>query len=170
MDKNQVIEILTTKGFRAHDTNGILYVDLEDIAPASIEKIRTILKELHYYNSWGVKKVLVGAQPPSNVMTMDSSAKDNIIDDEESDDNNDEYQAAGKTLSGNVSDDRYSLEDSISTENVTQKETEISTDTDAGSSYPRYDKDKDLDQDDDDDMTFDENSPFEQVSLFDIMT
>ncbi|SES35668.1 hypothetical protein SAMN04487884_13231 [Butyrivibrio fibrisolvens] len=149
MDKNQVIEILTTKGFRAHDTNGILYVDLEDIAPASIEKIRTMLKELHYYNSWGVKKVLVGAQPPSNVKVIDSSAQNNTIEDEESDDNNDIYPETKEVLDNTVLDNRYRSEDEMDMKN------EIST--------------EDEDQDLDDDMTFDENSPFEQVSLFDIM-
>ena len=152
MDKNQVIEILTTKGFRAHDTNGILYVDLEDIAPASIEKIRTMLKELHYYNSWGVKKVLVGAQPPSNVKVIDSSAQNNTIEDEESDDNNDIYPETKEVLDNIVLDNRYRSEDEMGTKN------EIST------------EDEDQDPDLDDDMTFDENSPFEQVSLFDIMT
>lgn len=152
MDKNQVIEILTTKGFRAHDTNGILYVDLEDIAPASIEKIRTMLKELHYYNSWGVKKVLVGAQPPSNVKVIDSSAQNNTIEDEESDDNNDIYPETKEVLDNTVLDNRYRSEDEMDTKN------EIST------------EDEDQDPDLDDDMTFDENSPFEQVSLFDIMT
>ncbi|WP_022757304.1 hypothetical protein [Butyrivibrio fibrisolvens] len=152
MDKNQVIEILTTKGFRAHDTNGILYVDLEDIAPASIEKIRTMLKELHYYNSWGVKKVLVGAQLPSNVKVIDSSAQNNTIEDEESDDNNDIYPETKEVLDNTVLDNRYRSEDEIDTKN------EIST------------EDEDQDPDLDDDMTFDENSPFEQVSLFDIMT
>jgi hypothetical protein len=151
MDKNQVIEILTTKGFRAHDTNGILYVDLEDIAPASIEKIRTMLKELHYYNSWGVKKVLVGAQPPSNVKVIDSSAQNNTIEDEESDDNNDIYPETKEVLDNTVLDNRYRSEDETGTKN------EIST------------EDEDQDPDLDDDMTFDENSPFEQVSLFDIM-
>ena len=151
MDKNQVIEILTTKGFRAHDTNGILYVDLEDIAPASIEKIRTMLKELHYYNSWGVKKVLVGAQPPSNVKVIDSSAQNNTIEDEESDDNNDIYPETKEVLDNIVLDNRYRSEDEMGTKN------EIST------------EDEDQDPDLDDDMTFDENSPFEQVSLFDIM-
>ncbi|MBQ1457555.1 MAG: hypothetical protein IIZ20_03550 [Butyrivibrio sp.] len=151
MDKNQVIEILTTKGFRAHDTNGILYVDLEDIAPASIEKIRTMLKELHYYNSWGVKKVLVGAQPPSNVKVIDSSAQNNTIEDEESDDNNDIYPETKEVLDNTVLDNRYRSEDEMDTKN------EIST------------EDEDQDPDLDDDMTFDENSPFEQVSLFDIM-
>ncbi|WP_027217077.1 hypothetical protein [Butyrivibrio fibrisolvens] len=152
MDKNQVIEILTTKGFRAHDTNGILYVDLEDIAPASIEKIRTMLKELHYYNSWGVKKVLVGAQPPSNVKVIDSSAQNNTIEDEESDDNNDIYPETKEVLDNTVLDNRYRSDDEMDTKN------EIST------------EDEDQDPDLDDDMTFDENSPFEQVSLFDIMT
>ncbi len=152
MDKNQVIDILTTKGFRAHDTNGILYVDLEDIAPASIEKIRTMLKELHYYNSWGVKKVLVGAQPPSNVKVIDSSAQNNTIEDEESDDNNDIYPETKEVLDNTVLDNRYRSEDEMGTKN------EIST------------EDEDQDPDLDDDMTFDENSPFEQVSLFDIMT
>ncbi len=151
MDKNQVIEILTTKGFRAHDTNGILYVDLEDIAPASIEKIRTMLKELHYYNSWGVKKVLVGAQPPSNVKVIDSSAQNNTIEDEESDDNNDIYPETKEVLDNTALDNRYRSEDEMGTKN------EIST------------EDEDQDPDLDDDMTFDENSPFEQVSLFDIM-
>lgn len=151
MDKNQVIEILTTKGFRAHDTNGILYVDLEDIAPASIEKIRTMLKELHYYNSWGVKKVLVGAQPPSNVKVIDSSAQNNTIEDEESDDNNDIYPETKEVLDNTVLDNRYRSDDEMDTKN------EIST------------EDEDQDPDLDDDMTFDENSPFEQVSLFDIM-
>lgn len=151
MDKNQVIEILTTKGFRAHDTNGILYVDLEDIAPASIEKIRTMLKELHYYNSWGVKKVLVGAQPPSNVKVIDSSAQNNTIEDEESDDNNDIYPETKEVLDNTVLDNRYRSENEMGTKN------EIST------------EDEDQDPDLDDDMTFDENSPFEQVSLFDIM-
>jgi hypothetical protein len=150
MDKNQVIEILTTKGFRAHDTNGILYVDLEDIAPASIEKIRTMLKELHYYNSWGVKKVLVGAQTPSNVRVIDSSAQNNTIEDEESDDNNDIYPETKEVLDNTVLDNRYRSEDEMGTKN------EISTEDE--------DQDPDLD-----DMTFDENSPFEQVSLFDIM-
>ena len=151
MDKNQVIDILTTKGFRAHDTNGILYVDLEDIAPASIEKIRTMLKELHYYNSWGVKKVLVGVQPPSNVKVIDSSAQNNTIEDEESDDNNDIYPETKEVLDNTVLDNRYRSEDEMGTKN------EIST------------EDEDQDPDLDDDMTFDENSPFEQVSLFDIM-
>jgi hypothetical protein len=110
-----------------------------------------MLKELHYYNSWGVKKVLVGAQPPSNVKVIDSSAQNNTIEDEESDDNNDIYPETKEVLDNTVLDNRYRSEDEMGTKN------EIST------------EDEGQDPDLDDDMTFDENSPFEQVSLFDIM-
>ena len=43
MDKNQVIEILNSKGYSAHDTNGILYIDLEDIGASST---------VSFFNEW----------------------------------------------------------------------------------------------------------------------
>lgn len=147
MDKNQVIEILSSKGFKAHDTNGILYVDLEDIGPLSIDKIRTMLKELHYYNSWGIKKIQAGVQPAGNVQIMNSSTRDVAFDNNEDEDS--EYS----------NDKVYPVNSNMSDVDI----------TDNKSGFDKIESTDDTDDDMDDDMTFDENSPFEQVSLFDII-
>ncbi|SHI13559.1 hypothetical protein SAMN02745229_01626 [Butyrivibrio fibrisolvens DSM 3071] len=125
MDKNQVIEILNSKGYSAHDTNGILYIDLEDIGASSINKMRTLLSQLHYYNSWGIKKIQAGVLAATN-RTLD-------LTDEF------DYSADHEKESAGHENDLINLE----------KETSSNSE--------------------DDDMMFDENSPFEQVSLFDMM-
>lgn len=155
MDKNQVIEILNSKGYSAHDTNGILYVDLADIGQASISKIRTMLSDLHYYNSWGIKKIQSGVlpvinKPVNNVESLDYSEEkseeaEKIFDDSEKKDEDSVVRVG--YVKKNPDSDEY--------EKIDSKEY---VESGEGSNSHT------------DEMYFDENSPFEQVSLFDMMS
>ncbi len=137
MDKNQVIEILNSKGYSAHDTNGILYIDLEDIGASSINKMRTLLSQLHYYNSWGIKKVQAGVLVATN-RTLDLTDEFDYLADHE------------KESAGHEND-------------YTKEKLELKSD------YGDTSEKETSSNSEDDDMMFDENSPFEQVSLFDMM-
>lgn len=148
MDKNQVIEILSSKGFAAHDTNGILYIDLDNIGPASINKVRTMLKELHYHNSWGVKMIQGAVLPAFN------KASDVIQDfnysKEERENTDDEVYFKNTELEYTSEESENLDRKNFDRENLGRDNSEIAQD--------------------DDDMMFDINSPFEQVSLFDMMS
>lgn len=158
MDKNQVIEILSSKGFAAHDTNGILYIDLDNIGPASINKVRTMLKELHYHNSWGVKMIQGAVLPAFN------KASDIIQDfnysKEERENTDDEVYFKNTEL-------EYTSEES---ENLDRKNFDRENFDRENLDRENLEKDNSEIAQDDDDMMFDINSPFEQVSLFDMMS
>lgn len=158
MDKNQVIEILSSKGFAAHDTNGILYIDLDNIGPASINKVRTMLKELHYHNSWGVKMIQGAVLPAFN------KASDIIQDfnysKEERENTDDEVYFKNTEL-------EYTSEES---ENLDRKNFDRENLGRENLDRENLEKDNSEIDQDDDDMMFDINSPFEQVSLFDMMS
>ena len=196
MDKNQVIEILNSKGYSAHDTNGILYIDLEDIGASSINKMRTLLSQLHYYNSWGIKKVQAGVLAATN-RTLDltdefdysadhekesAGHENDLINLEKESVNHENDFANSEKDSSDIEKDAdiygkvyvYSEnskekpedrgpENIINQNDYTEEKLELKSD------YGYTSEKETSSNSEDDDMMFDENSPFEQVSLFDMM-
>ncbi len=180
MDKNQVIEILNSKGYSAHDTNGVLYIDLDDIGPTSINKMRTLLTQLHYYNSWGIKKIQAGALPVTNKTVnltdeFDFSTED--IDDQEKDNPAlekelvfSENESRSESLDNSGKSIDYEESDLDNNEKSIDYAEDLEFKTDNKPENLETSDDATSKSDEDDDMMFDVNSPFEQVSLFDMMT
>ncbi len=159
MDKNQVIEILSSKGFFAHDTNGILYVDLNDIGPSSINKIRNMLTELGYHNSWGVKMVKAGSLPLISKepdLSQDYDYSEMEVTPEKESKIDPVYEIKSDSVKEMEAFDNAPI-------NYNSHEEPQSLDDE------KIVEDKHEDEESDD-MMFDENSPFEQVSLFDMMS
>ncbi len=164
MDKNQVIEILSSKGFFAHDTNGILYVDLDDIGTSSINKVRNMLTELGYHNSWGVKMVKTGSLAVNNSIDNREADRMQDLDYSEPEESAKESALSDDHAYGMISDSENEAEDvEKASSNYYQNEEPKSEYDDKNTAESHTDEEAD-------DMMFDENSPFEQVSLFDMMS
>jgi hypothetical protein len=66
MNKKETLTNLLNRGYKAHDTDGILYVDITGSYASGIKEIRSVMKELDYKNSWGIKPVIASVTDDSD--------------------------------------------------------------------------------------------------------
>ncbi|WP_026507695.1 hypothetical protein [Butyrivibrio sp. MC2013] len=71
MNKTEALTALKNNGYKVHDTDGILYIDMVSYTATDIKEIRKTMDKLGYHNSWGIRKVAAGVSSIDNTDTVD---------------------------------------------------------------------------------------------------